>query len=78
MSVPLHQMHDAGVKLEMYSLELETVTMSNGLVLPITGFYDEHDVPCEPGDAVWLEFGNDAVGYGYLKRHPQDTPLVRH
>lgn len=70
----LHDMHDDGVSLAMYSTTENYVLFSNGHTAPITRWLDENEMPVDsPQDAAFFEFGTDEEGYGIKEISEYDT-----
>ena len=68
MMNPLQAWKDAKVTVDFIDCDEMTVTFSNGVTLPIWGFYAADgrpvDVPVEGG---YAEFGDEEHGYGTYK-----------
>jgi hypothetical protein len=52
-----------GVDVELISLRSRFILLRNGVVLPISDFFDRYGDPCDPDDAASCVAGTDEFGW---------------
>jgi hypothetical protein len=64
MTLQISAMREQNVPISAVCIDEGYIVFANGLVLPITGFYDEYDDEVEDREeAVYYEAGDDEHGY---------------